>query len=157
MRGCRYNFCDAMTEIRANGGKFKRQRSCCSRERASRRRVAQTREGFRSQSLEVRRTLPDRPPVVAVVRQLAKSGPSVSANYHSAGRARSRAEFISRLGIVVDEADKTVGWLEILKESSLASGAELDCLIDESRQLRAIFLQCLKTAKLNDRRHRQGP
>jgi len=62
----------------------------------------------------------------AVAWQLAKSGPSVSANYHSAGRSRSRAEFIARLGVVVDEADESVHWLGVLKETGLAEGAELE-------------------------------
>jgi four helix bundle protein len=46
-------------------------------------------------------------------------------NYRSATRGRSRAEFIAKLGIVVEEADESVGWLELISEVELASGAEL--------------------------------
>ena len=97
------------------------------------------------------RTLPKDTSRDAVARQLAKSGPSVSANYHSAGRSRSRSEFIARLAVVVDEADESVHWLSVLKESGLADDrdGELEWLIDEARQLRAIFWASLSTARRN--------
>ena len=105
---------------------------------------------FAIRALKFVKTLPHDPATLAVARQVAKSAPSVSANYHSAGRSRSRAEFRARLGVVADEADETVGWLEILKESGSAAGSELDWLVNESRELRAIFLQAVKTARLNE-------
>ena len=107
---------------------------------------------FAARVLVFVKALPSDPATAAVVRQLAKSGPSVSANYHSAGRSRSRAEFIARLGTVLDEADETVGWLELMKDSGLASGQELEWLIDESRQLRAIFVRSVTTARSNHQR-----
>ena len=91
----------------------------------------------------------------AVARQLARSAPSVSANYHSAGRSRSHREFTARLGIVADEADETEGWLDQLKSAGLATGAELDWLLNESRELRAIFVQAALTARLNDQASRE--
>jgi four helix bundle protein len=91
----------------------------------------------------------------AVARQLARSAPSVSANYHSAGRSRSHREFTARLGIVADEADETEGWLDQLKSAGLASGAELDWLLNESRELRAIFVQAALTARLNEQALRE--
>ena len=103
---------------------------------------------FAVQVLRFVRLLPTDPAGSAVARQLARSGTSVSANYHSAGQARSRAEFISRLAIVVDEADETVHWLTVIRESELSTGAELDRLITESRELRAIFTAALRTARL---------
>jgi four helix bundle protein len=75
----------------------------------------------------------------------------VSANYHSAGRSRSRAEFIARLGIVVDEADESVHWLSVTRDSGTANGQELDWLLDEGAQLRAIFSASLATARRNHR------
>jgi four helix bundle protein len=98
------------------------------------------------------KTLPGDPATIAVARQLARCGPSVSANYHSSGGSRSRAEFIARLGTVVDEADETVGWLELLKTTASASGPELDWLLDESMQLRAIFVRSVTTARSNHKR-----
>jgi four helix bundle protein len=104
---------------------------------------------FAVRVLKFMRTLPHEIPIDAVARQLAKSGPSVSANYRSARRARSRVEFIARLGIVADEADESEHWLEVLRESELANGPELDWLIDESRELRAIFVRSVTTARAN--------
>jgi four helix bundle protein len=113
---------------------------------------------FAIRALKFVKTLPLDTATIAVARQLAKSAPSISANYHSAGRARSRSEFIARLCVVADEADETVGWLEMLKKSSLSAGPDLDWLLAESRELRAIFVQAVATARLNDKRSRdQGP
>ena len=103
---------------------------------------------FAVQVLRFVRTIPTDAAGSAVARQLARSGTSVSANYHSAGQARSRAEFISRLAIVVDEADETVHWLTVIRESDLATGAGVDRLLAESRELRAIFTSALRTARL---------
>jgi four helix bundle protein len=114
-------------------------------------------KGFAIRALQFVKTLPLDTATVAVARQLAKSAPSVSANYHSAGRSRSRSEFIARLCIVADEADETVGWLEMLKRSGLSAGPELDWLLAESRELLAIFVQAVVTARLNDRMsHQKG-
>jgi len=95
------------------------------------------------------KTLPHDIATASVARQLARSAPSISANYHSAGRARSRSEFVARLGIVADEADETVGWLDILNHSGGASGPELESLLSEGRELRAIFVQAFATARRN--------
>jgi len=102
------------------------------------------------------RTLPRDPTTDALSRQLAKSGPSVSANYHSTGRARSRAEFVARLAVVVDEADETAHWLSVVREGGVASGAELDWLVQEAGELRAIFSAALMTAKQNNKRQHPG-
>ena len=74
-----------------------------------------------------------------------------SPNYHSACRGRSRAEFISRLGVALDEADEAERWLEVLKDSGLASGAEVEWLSGESGELRAILFASVTTARLNRR------
>ena len=116
------------------------------------RRTAGARAAFRDSRLDVREDPPEKPGNRdGAARQLARSGPSVAANYHSAGRSRSRAEFVSRLAIVADEADETEGWLVMLKEAGLTSGAELDWLLAESRELRAIFVKAVKTARANHR------
>jgi len=71
------------------------------------------------------------------------------ANYRLARRARSRAEFIARLGIVVDEADETEHWLSVILKSGFASGVEAEWLCRESGELRAIFSKSLTTAREN--------
>lgn len=95
------------------------------------------------------RTLPRDPAAAVLANQLAKAGTSVSANYHSAGRSRSGAEFVSRLAIVLDEADEAVHWLELVRETQVATGSDLDHLITEARELRAIFFTALRTARRN--------
>jgi four helix bundle protein len=104
---------------------------------------------FGTRVLRFVRTLPRDPAGTTIAYQLARAGSGVSSNYHSAGRARSRAEFIARLGVVVDEADESVLWLTKAKDSEVAAGTELEWLLDESRQLRAIFSTALATARRN--------
>jgi four helix bundle protein len=94
-------------------------------------------------------TLARDPVTTEVVRQLAKSGPAVSANYHATCRARSRREFIAKLGVVLEEADETEHWLQLLIDSGLATGSELNGLYEESRELRAIFKASLDTSRRN--------
>jgi len=95
------------------------------------------------------RTLPDSWEARRVAGQLIDCTTSVAMNYRAATRGRSRAEFIAKLGIVVEEADESVGWLELLAELDLAKGGEFAWLLGESRELLAIFGQSQKTAKEN--------
>jgi four helix bundle protein len=106
-------------------------------------------ESFTVRVLKFVRTLSREPAVDGVARQLARSGPGISSNYRSARRARSRAEFIARLAIVVDEADETEHWLSVILKSGLAYGAEVQWLWRESGELRAIFSKSLTTAREN--------
>jgi len=62
-------------------------------------------------------------------KQLLKSSTSVAANYRAACRARSDAEFFSKISIVVEEADETLFWLELIKEAELSDNKELDGLL----------------------------
>ncbi len=71
--------------------------------------------------------------------QVLKSGTSVGANYREATRARSKAEFRSKIGIVEQEADETLYWLELLEESEIISKSLISNLIKESDELVAIF------------------
>lgn len=80
-------------------------------------------------------------------RQLLKSGTSVAANYRSACRSRSHAEFVARIGVVLEEADESEFWLEVLSESGLPNVAVPASLLAESRELRAIFAASSLTAR----------
>jgi len=71
----------------------------------------------------------------------------MAANYRAVGLARSKAEFISKLGIVVEEADETVFWLELLSDSGIIPALKLRELMAEGNELVAIFLASRKTAK----------
>ena len=81
--------------------------------------------------------------------QLVDSATSVAMNYRSATRGRSSDEFIAKLGIVVEEADESEGWLLLIEELDLAYGPELKWLLVESGELLAIFAASQKTAKEN--------
>ena len=78
------------------------------------------------------RSLPDTWEARQLGGQLIRSATSVAMNYRGATRGRSRAEFIAKLGIVVEEADESVGWLELIDQVRLAQGPELAWLLGES-------------------------
>ena len=82
-------------------------------------------------------------------KQVLRSGTSVGANYREANRARSRAEFIAKIGDCLKELDETAYWLELLAESSMVSDAKLADLRDECDQLLAIFTTISKKTKAN--------
>lgn len=85
-------------------------------------------------------------------RQLVRSATSVGANYRSACRSRSRAEFIARIGVVVEEADESAFWFEILIEHSARDRTTLVTLLDEANQLTAIFTATRATTIRNQGR-----
>ena len=82
-----------------------------------------------------------------VGHQMIRSGTSVGANYRASCRARSRAEWVARLGVVEEEADETLFWLEVAVEAKLISGNRAQLLLKEADELTAIFVSSLKTAK----------
>ena len=82
-----------------------------------------------------------------VGHQMIRSGTSVGANYRASCRARSRAEWIAKLGVVEEEADETLFWLEVAVESGLVSGSRAQALLKEADELTAIFVSSLKSAK----------
>jgi four helix bundle protein len=80
-------------------------------------------------------------------RQLLRSGTSVAANYRAARRARSRKEFLAKLGIVEEEADESCFWLELLADAGLSRSADTDRLRNEADQLVAITISSIRTAR----------
>ena len=84
-------------------------------------------------------------------QQLLRSATSVAANYRAVCRARSRADFLSKLGIVEEEADETVFWLEFMAKAGMVPIGRLRNLISEAKQLTAIFVASRKTVKKHNR------
>lgn len=80
-------------------------------------------------------------------KQVLRSGTSVGANYREASRGRSKAEFISKIGDCLKEIDETEYWLELLVDSGCVSAAKMADLLDETRQLIAIFTTIDKRSK----------
>jgi four helix bundle protein len=91
-------------------------------------------------------------PGPTVRRQLTRAVTSVGANYRAACRARSHADFTSRIGIVAEEADESVYWLDVTAGAKLTTAPALLRLQQESRELTAIFSRAVGTARLNARR-----
>ena len=84
-------------------------------------------------------------------RQLLRAGTSVAANYRSARRARSRKEFLAKMGIVEEESDESSFWLELLLEAGLVSSSRTLELRDEAEQLVAITIASIHTAREGSR------
>jgi four helix bundle protein len=86
--------------------------------------------------------------------QLRRSGTGVGANYRATCRSRSKAEFIARINVALEEADESAFWLEVLAEGGLASGRRVHELLDEANQLCAILTTSSITA--TESLHRTG-
>ena len=85
----------------------------------------------------------------AISNQLVRCGTSLGANYRAACRGRSKAEFNSKLHIVLEEADESVFWLEIIKEKNLLSDDKITSLLNQAEELTKIFSKSYYTAKQN--------
>jgi four helix bundle protein len=83
-----------------------------------------------------------------IARQLVRSATSVAANYRSACRARSRRDFIAKMGIVEEEADETAFWLDLLEVCSLAPTTRIVPLTREAEELLAITVASIRTARM---------
>ena len=81
--------------------------------------------------------------------QLLRSGMSVGANYRAACRGKSKADFIAKAGISLEEADECLYWLEILQEAGILPSEKLKDLMKEADELVAIFTASIKTARMN--------
>ena len=86
--------------------------------------------------------------------QLLRSSSSVGANYRSACRGKSTADFINKIVIVEEEADESIYWLELMEESGLVSSKDIIDLKKEANELTAIFTAIGKTAKANQRNNK---
>ena len=80
-------------------------------------------------------------------KQVLRSATSVAANYRAACRARSKAEFVSKIGLVVEGADETVFWLELLIESEIMPETKVKELLEEANELLSIFAASQQTVK----------
>ena len=98
----------------------------------------------------------DRPVTCSIADQLLRAGTAVNANYGSAQCARSPAEFVAKLGLVVDDVNEAKGWLELIRDSALvADSEELQWLVIESLELTKILVSSYGTAKKNQERRRR--
>ena len=92
-------------------------------------------------------TLPSRPEVKVLGHQLLRSGTSVASNFREASRARSTAEFVSKLDACIQEADESDLWLELLRDDCGIQGTEVVALLAETNELISIFVTIVKRSK----------
>jgi four helix bundle protein len=92
-------------------------------------------------------TLPKSKTADVIGGQLIRSGTSVGANYRAACRARSNADFISKMGIVEEEADESLYWMELLIEAKIVESVKLESLMKEANEILAMTVSSIKTAR----------
>ena len=104
---------------------------------------------FAKNIINLCRQLPNNREGRLIGNQIFKSGTSVAANYRAACRGRSKAEFIAKLGIVEEEADETLFWLEVIEEMNICDydPSSVDSLMRECDEIIAIMVSSVKTAK----------
>lgn len=105
------------------------------------------RKQFAIRIVKLFRSLPKTEEARIIGKQVLRSGTSIAANYRAVCRARSKAEFIAKIGVVVEEADETVLWLELLVETDIVKETRMASLLKESNELLAIFAASQYTAR----------
>lgn len=95
--------------------------------------------------------LPSNSKANVIKNQILRSATSVGANYRAALRGRSSAEFIAKLGTVLEEADETAFWLELIEESNLMSAEKLVSLKSEADEICAIIFSTRRSTRENDK------
>ena len=95
------------------------------------------------------RILPNNQECRLISNQLFRAGTSVAANYRAACRARSRADFMSKMGIVEEEADESLFWLELIEELELCKNSLVPQLLKEGNEILSIVVSSINTARKN--------
>lgn len=108
-------------------------------------------KAFAVRVIKMTEALPKTRAADIVARQVIRSATAVGANYRAACRARSHREFTAKIGVVEEEADESLYWLEILVETGLTDESRLKNLIQEANELTAIFTATHHTARQNQK------
>ncbi len=109
--------------------------------------LKQRTKSFALRIIRMTQALPRSREADVIARQVLRSAACIAANYRAAGRGRSKAEFTAKLGIVIEETDETVLWLELLAESGIVKPTRVRDLLDEANQLLALFAASWRTLK----------
>ena len=104
-------------------------------------------KSFALRILKMYSALPKSTEAQVLGKQVLRSGTSVAANYREASRGRSDNEFVAKLGIVEQELDETLMWLELLVESGIVEPTRMEDLVSETDQLIRIIVTCIKNTK----------
>jgi len=97
--------------------------------------------------IQLHRALPATEEARIIGRQLLRSATSVGANYRAACRGRSRAEYFAKLCICIEEADETLYWLELLRESGILPAERLTSIYEEFDKITAVLASSRKTMR----------
>jgi len=109
--------------------------------------LAQRTKTFALRVIKMYSALPKETVAQVLGKQVLRSGTAVGANYREANRARSKAEFVAKMGDCLKELDETAYWLELLVEGAVVPQSRLASLLDETNQLIAIFVTIIRRAK----------
>lgn len=101
-------------------------------------------------------SLPKSQTAYVIGNQLLRAGTSVGANYRSALRGKSRADFVAKLGIVEEECDEAVYWMQMLIEAGIIKTSRLTQLMNEANEIIAIVVSSIKTARSRGSSPRSG-
>jgi four helix bundle protein len=104
-------------------------------------------KNFAKQIILLCRKLPKNREGNLIGNQIFRSGTSVASNYRAACRARSKAEFIAKMGIVEEEADETLFWLEVIAEVEIFNKDSISCLMQECNEILSIIVSSINTAR----------
>lgn len=115
--------------------------------------MKQRTKNFAVRVIKMSETLPNTRAANIIANQLIRASTSVSANYRAALRARSQADFISKIGITIEEADESEYWMELLVDCGIVKQERLDELLKEANELVAIFTATSKTTKSHSERY----
>ena len=97
--------------------------------------------------------LPDTPTARVIRNQMIRCGSSVGANYRAACRAKSRPDFVSKMGTVEEEADETIYWMELLVDTGIVKPKRIADLMSEADQILSIVVASIRTAKRQQKRY----
>lgn len=104
-------------------------------------------KGFALRIVKLVESLPNTQTARVIGKQLLRCGTSVAANYRASCRARSKADFISKMGIVEEETDESAFWIEMLVDTNLVKENLVSDLLDEAEQLTKNFVSSINTAR----------
>ncbi len=113
-------------------------------------------KNFAIRIVKLFRALPNTGEAKVIGNQFLRSGTAIAANYRASCRARSTAEFIAKIGVVVEEADETVFWLEMLVDCDIFSESKMKEMIQEGNELLAIFAASQTTSKKNSKKYKKS-
>jgi four helix bundle protein len=102
---------------------------------------------FALRIIRLAESLPNTPTAKVIQNQMLRCGTSVGANYRAACRAKSRADFISKMGTVEEEADETIYWMELLIDADIQKRPRIGALLDEATEILSIVVSSIKTAR----------